>query len=220
MFTTLFFNPAKAQDRLEDPNFGFGASGSGTYLVGAAGYHLGQDAKAQNPETGFRLRNAMHFDSGAVVQIGYGRKFAHSNFRMQLDLTYFQSKLSDNAWKASGTTHNFFTAVTAYYDFMPEATITPFLGVGVGVLTPITNGTLDDTATSTKLSTQDIAVMGAKAVAGVSAKLSEKIDVSLEYAYLYSSDYHIRVTVEGLGERFTKTNLEDHIFTAGMRYSF
>jgi opacity protein-like surface antigen len=91
-----------------------------------------------------------------------------------------------------------FALANAYYDFSPDAKVTPFVGAGIGV-GRIDAGAADDTAFAYKLT------------GGVAAKFTDRVTGELAYNYKAAPD----LKLGGLDAKY-----RENAVTAGVRVKF
>lgn len=91
-----------------------------------------------------------------------------------------------------------FALANAYYDFSPDAQVTPFVGAGIGA-GKIDTGAADDTAFAYKLT------------GGVAAKLSDRVTGELAYNYKAAPD----LKLGGVDAKY-----RENAITAGVRMKF
>jgi OOP family OmpA-OmpF porin len=118
------------------------------------------------------------------------------------------------------------------YDFMPDSAISPFLGAGAGVAhgklqTLGQFSTVTGTLTAANPAIQNLSiddddtVFAYQAIAGLSWKASDRLNVDLTYRYLGGSDMDFASVGTGaLQPGVFSGDYSDQSVTLGLRYSF
>lgn len=150
------------------------------------------------------------FDDGFGVGIAYGRWFdSQRHWRGELELAYRENDVDEvSGVNADGEFNALTGMLNAYYDFTPDARLSPYVGVGVGYADIEADGValagpggLDD----------DDQVFAWQAMAGANYTLTDTVDLFGELRYLGSDD-----------PEFDKRESEYQSWSglAGLRYRF
>ncbi len=193
----LITTPAVAQDKLKTGWYG---ALSGSYL-------LPEDTDGPSNST-------LEYDQGFAIYGAAGYRFGNG-FRAEAELGYGKIDLERLRVGSTNATLNgdvdLYTATGAvYYDFATGSSFTPFVGLGAGFAhqksstVSATSGTT--TVTATGDSSTNLTGFGE---AGLSIKLSEKIDLVPSYRYQWIDDGD---------DGFDDTTA--HVFKVGLRYWF
>lgn len=176
------------------------------YFSAWGGYNALDDSDIETP--GADLTS--DFDDGFGVGAAYGRWFdPQRHWRGEVELSYRENDIDDVSGTSSDGEFTVFTGmVNGYYDFTPDARLSPYVGVGVGfadveadrVALP-GGGQIDD----------DDNVFAYQAMLGASYELTSSVDFFGEVRYLGTED-----------PEFGGRESEYETFTglAGVRYRF
>jgi opacity protein-like surface antigen len=116
------------------------------------------------------------------------------------------------------------TAMTAmlngYYDFANSSRFTPYLGAGIGATRTAVDMRYDD-GVSVLTADDDTIYLGYNLMAGVSAAVSDNIDLTLGYRWLSNlTDGEITYVDSVAGSSTVEGATEAHEVLAGVRYNF
>ncbi len=149
----------------------------------------------------------------AAYETGYGFNiatgYAGENVRAEFEFGYKQADMEKLTGPGGSVTTQGVDVtvmsymINGYYDFKNTTAVTPFIGVGVGVL----NGELKDAGTKTTDT-----VFGYSLATGLAFKASENVNIDLTYRYVGAgSDF----SKDGVSVAYGSSNI-----TAGIRYHF
>lgn len=176
------------------------------YLAAWGGYNTLEDSDIGFP--GSELGS--DFDGGFGAGVVYGRWFdTQRHWRGEVELGYRENDVDDVSGVGSDGEFNALTGmVNGYYDFLPDAGFSPYVGVGVGYADVEADGVglpgggeLDD----------DDGVFAYQAMVGANYQLTSNVDLYGEIRYLDTDDPEFD---GGESEYETFTGL------AGVRYRF
>lgn len=176
------------------------------YFSAWGGYNALGDSDIESP--GSDLES--DFDGGFGVGVAYGRWFdTQRHWRGEVELSYRENDVDDVSGVGSDGAFNALTGmVNGYYDFLPDARLSPYVGVGVGYADVEADGVglagggeLDD----------DDGVFAYQAMVGANYQLTSNVDFFGEVRYLDTDD-----------PEFDGRESEYETFTglAGVRYRF
>lgn len=182
------------------------AAGGPNYFSAWGGYNALEDSDIGSP--GIEVES--DFDGGFGVGVAYGRWFdTPRHWRGEVELGYRGNDVDDVSGVGSDGEFNALTGmVNGYYDFLPDARLSPYVGVGVGYADVEADGVglagggeLDD----------DDGVFAYQAMVGANYQLNPGVDLFGEVRYLDTDDLEFN---GGESEYESFTGL------AGVRYRF
>ena len=198
----LFALPAAAEDPMME----------GPYVRGAAGLFLPNEwsGDVNGAERTF------DFGTGPALGLAAGWKWAEG-LRAELEAGYRSASADEvNGVPGTGKVKLYPIMANLLYDFSTDGPIKPYIGAGAGIIP--TN--FNDVAPEAGIATYDESDtgFGAQAILGAAVPVAERLDLTLDYRYLYTSGLTI---AEGLlNQDVESINVKAHTIMAGLRYQF
>ena len=188
---------------------GASAQDSGWYGAIDLGYHWSDD---ENYDSALGPINVDPDDEWmGAARLGY-RLSPH--WRVELEGAYRPGEIpTGGLFGAGGNTEVWSLMGNVIVDFIPEGDISPFVGVGAGIAAAQADATV---APFIVLDDSD-ATWAWQAIAGVSAKATDRINVDLTYRYFETGEFNF-ANAGTAGPLSGKFN--DQSVTVGIRYSF
>lgn len=199
--TVLAVSAAEAQAEENYPYISL--SGGGTFFDDAE-----IDGGAVNSEFGL--------DAGWAVEGALGYRFT-DHYRGELEVGYREMGVDSilNSTTAAGDIKAWSGMFNVLYDIFPQARFTPYIGAGAGIgmvsyegVTPVNSTSLDD----------DEVVPLIQGIAGVSAKVSDQMDLFVNYQYVDSlagdADYNLEDGTQ------VDVDYDGSTVLGGFRYAF
>lgn len=185
------------------------------YVSGSAGLNLTQDVEFTDSTPGAASTGEFGIDGGAFVgALAFGGH-VNQNVRAEIELSYRTAESDSLTVDGVGTTNSVTSdldtmaaLVNAYYDFMPNEPINPYISVGVGVANHEVNNFV---VNGTPVSGGDDTVFAYQIGGGASFELDEEWDLTAGYRYFATQDVELGTT---------ELEYNAHEFTIGLRYSF
>ncbi|GFO63656.1 outer membrane protein [Geomonas paludis] len=150
----------------------------------------------------------LSFDPGFAVGGVLGYEFA-TGPRLEAEIAYRKSDTDElsapgfGSEKVDGDVGVTSYMINAYYDFSKEASVSPFVGVGLGILDGKLSDGFDDASDTT---------FGYQAMVGVTVKAAPNVNLDLSYRYQgAASDF----SVDGVDMSYGSSNI-----LAGVRVKF
>ncbi|WP_068081217.1 outer membrane protein [Polycladidibacter stylochi] len=172
------------------------------------------------------MKKAIHFNQGYGGKVFLGKTYGN-NLRLQTDVGFLTKELGKGAiGESEGRINLVTTTANVFWDYNNTSPITPFIGVGVGIATPINvDFKYSNPAIDMKLEAHDRAIAILQLQAGASYQVNPSLRFVADYAYLRSSQFHLKGEARNkLGSIvsccYTKSRLSEHLFSAGIRYDF
>ena len=186
------------------------AAEDGFYIGAAAGVNFAQDSKF-DLTTGSDP-SASH-DTGLTGLASGGYKF-ESGLRLEAELGYRDSDVDEvGGVDGDGDVSAISLMGNALYDFDLGSPITPYIGIGLGIaqvdfdgVSPVGGSAVDDDDTS-------IAYQG---IAGASLRLTDQLDLTLDYRYFAAPDVELSLNSGGRAD----SSYKSHNIMLGLRFSF
>lgn len=166
------------------------------------------------------------FSSGAGVRAALGHDWGA--FRLEGEIGYRRNNASNVnvttaaglpgvvSGPASGSVRATSYLANLLWDLDFGGKVTPYIGGGAGLVHvsyhninaggPITNGTSDDS-------------LGLQGIVGLAYALSDRVDFTLDYRYLYAADAQSLKVNDALGRTFT-AGYHNHMIMAGFTFRF
>jgi len=193
--TTLAASGAAAQD-------------TGWYGALDVGYHWSDDT---NFETGLGPVNLDGDDDWtAFARLGY-RLSPH--WRVELEGGWRPGALPEPTSTPVGEYEVMSLMGNVIVDFIPDGDLHPFIGLGAG----LARGNLGATSGVTVVVDDDDSTWAWQAIAGATAKASDRVQVDLTYRYFQTGDFDF-TNIGSAGPLSGSYN--DQSVTVGIRYSF
>ncbi|MBI1405385.1 MAG: OmpA family protein, partial [Caulobacter sp.] len=191
---------------------GASAQDAGWYGAIDLGYHWSDDTNYELGAGGSANVDPDDTWMGAA-RLGY-RLSPH--WRVELEGAYRPGDVPDGAVFTAGGNFEVFSLMgNVLFDFIPDGDLSPFVGVGGGIAgaqydtqDPPFNDFIVDDSDST---------WAWQAIAGVSAKATDRVNVDLTYRYFQTGDFNF--TNNGAAGPM-KGSYNDQSVTVGIRYSF
>jgi len=184
------------------------AQSSGLYSAFDLGYHQPENVTVTSALLGTTADVGMEGDWVGFARLGYR---VAPNWRVEFEVGSRPGNVDEAGVSGNFSALSFMA--NALYDFTPDGSFSPFLGVGVGAVKgrleafsfPVVDVANDDTA------------FAYQALAGFSAPVSDQLTLDLTYRYIETSDF-------GFENTFLagplKVGYSDQSLTFGLRYSF
>ncbi|UPU37804.1 outer membrane beta-barrel protein [Geomonas paludis] len=189
------------------------AASATSVMAAQAGPYVGVNAglaimHESDLDDGFGTTANLTFDPGFAVGGVLGYEFA-TGPRLEAEIAYRKcdtDKLSAPgipSAKVDGDVSVTSYMINAYYDFSKEASVSPFVGVGLGILDGKLSDGLEDASDTT---------FGYQAMVGVTVKAAPNVNLDLSYRYQgAASDF----SVDGVDMSYGSSNI-----LAGVRVKF
>ena len=182
------------------------AAAQGPYVGLAGGLAIFHDSDIDVRVPGFgTVSGEVEYDIGYGFNVSAGYKFD----QMRLEAEFGYNKADVDKISTAGVTESATGDVTimsyminAYYDMKLAAPITPFFGVGLGMI----NGDLED---------EEDTVFGYQLTAGVTSPINEFLNLDVYYRYQGASDFE--ADAAGMPVDFS---YDSSLVFAGLRYTF
>ena len=191
------------------------------YVGGHGGISIQQDSDLEDPAfpalgvTSFEVE----FDAGPLF--GFVAGYDFGNFRAEGEVTYRTNDIDDVVINGTavaglpgvtldGDVTSWAIMANGYYDIDTGTIVTPYIGGGIGV--QIVEADLRVTALGvTATADETDAVFAGQIAAGLAVEVMPKLDITVDYRFLISSDPDFD------GTEAENTN---HSIRAGVRYTF
>jgi len=170
------------------------AMAAGPYVGASAGFSVFHDSDVTVPGFG---SGEISYDLGAGLNVVAG--YDAGDFRGEAEFGYKTADVEDDTTEATVTSY----MLNGYYDFKGNAAVTPFVGLGIGLI----NGELEDGGDEV-----DDTVLGYQFSVGAAIKVASNVDLDLSYRYQSIID---DFTVSGVDISYGSSNL-----MAGVRLKF
>ncbi|WGM37839.1 OmpA family protein [Caulobacter sp. NIBR1757] len=187
---------------------GASAQDSGWYGAVDLGYHWSDDT---NYDSALGSINVDPDDSWmGAARLGY-RLSPH--WRVELEGAYRPGEIPAGGFFTGGDFEVWSLMGNVIVDLIPDGDLSPFVGVGAG----IAGAQADATVPPFLVVDDSDAVWAWQAIAGVTAKATDQINVDLTYRYFQTDDFEFENpgTAGPLSGKFN-----DQSVTVGIRYSF
>ncbi len=186
------------------------AAEDGFYIGAAAGVNIPQDSKF-DLATG--ADPSAELDKGPTGLATGGYRF-ESGLRFEAELGYRTSDVDDVAdVSGSGDVSALSLMGNALFDFDLDGPVTPFVGIGAGLahvdfdgVTPVGGSAVND----------DDLSLAVQAIAGAAVRLTDQLDLTLDYRYFAAPDVELSLDSGGRADSSYKT----HNIMLGLRFSF
>jgi OmpA-OmpF porin, OOP family len=191
-----------------------GASAQDTGWYGAVdlGYHWSDDIKVDTALLGPASVDPDDTWMGAA-RLGY-RLSPH--WRVELEGAYRPGDIPEGALLSGGGTAEVFSLMgNVLFDFLPDGDLSPFVGVGAGIAG--LQADANDPPTNAFIVDDSDSAWAWQAIAGFSAKATDRVNVDLTYRYFQTGDFSL--TNNGAAGNL-KGSFNDQSVTVGIRYSF
>lgn len=178
---------------------------AGPYFSGNLGVGFVNDVDVSDGVEKYELS----FDPGFGLSAAFGNTYPN-NFRAELELGYFKSDLDKvtlvgvGSEDLGGDGQLMTLMFNSYYDFIPEAMFSPFVGLGIGYA----NAELDLLGIS-----EDDDVLAYQAIAGGAFNLSKQLMLDLQYRFFDTEDLEFEAGIEA-------DSVRTHSLLIGLRYGF
>ncbi len=184
------------------------------YVSGSAGLTILEDATS----TDIFNNDIVKFDNGWNIGGAIGYDFGV--FRTELEVAYRNNNLDsvqvlniDLPFSGSFSSTSFL--VNGLIDIENKSSFTPYFGVGIGFAKLYVNDTKNEITNIISVN-DSTTVFAYKLTTGSAFKMSENIDITLDYAFLGTTEPGFE-TVNGF--KF-KSEYHSHNINAGIRYYF
>jgi outer membrane protein OmpA-like peptidoglycan-associated protein len=197
---------------------GASAEGVGWYVAGDAGYHETNDFSLSGPA--FTGKATLNGNWAGFARLGYQ---ITPHWRVEGEYGYRPTDVHTFtapglvAGRGSANANSYMGNVI--FDFMPDAKLDPFLGVGGGGVQ--SNAKLSGAVGSQSVSAGDNQTRGAwQGVAGVAWAVGPRLNIDFTYRYTASEDLSLKAVQNGAPIGSMKAKWADNSITVGLRYSF
>ena len=199
---TLLALPALAEDPMME----------GPYVRGAAGVFLPSEWSGDVNGT----ERTFDFGSGAALGLAAGWKWAEG-MRAELEAGYRGASVDEvNGVDGTGKVKLYPIMANLLYDFSTDGPIKPYIGAGAGIVPTNFNNVAPEAGIATY--DESDTGFGAQAIVGAAVPVAERLDLTLDYRYLFTSGLTI---AEGLlNQDVESINVKAHTIMAGLRYQF
>lgn len=193
---------------------GASVSFAAPYISGSLGAVWVTDSDVSEAEEGIAVDGEISFDTGVGIIAAVGNDF-DNGFRAEAEFGYRKNDMDEldatvyiygDAYSGSGSIDGDVTAIAlmanAFYDFMPQGKVSPFIGAGLGFAN--VEGELEG-------SEEDDNVFAYQAVAGVAFSVTQQMKIDVQYRYFATED----ADFDGTDFEYATNNA-----MVGLRYSF
>ena len=194
---------------------GASAEGVGWYVAADAGYHQTNDLNLSGG--GFGAKATLNGNWAGFARLGYQ---ITPHWRVEGEYGYRQTDVHSfsppGLLFGSGSVNANSYMGNIIYDFMPDATLNPFLGVGGGGVQ--SNAKLSGTVGTQSVSLGDNKTRGAyQGIAGVAWAVAPRLNIDFTYRYTASQDLSLNVVQGGAPAGSLKSKWADNSFSVGLR---
>lgn len=195
----------------------FAANMQGAYINGNLG-------ATKFPAITFKDSNNNSLSLSSKMGWGGGLAFGsqNDNLRIELAANYWANRnksatlspnLSSSLSTNNGTSSITLAMLNGYYDFVPQALFTPYLGLGVGAARFRTDMLFDD-SNKARVSHNDIAY---QAIVGATWDVAPRVKTNLDYRYLLTGPQ--RMSVNQLSSSMNlRSTYQSHRISVGLTY--
>ncbi len=188
---------------------GASAQDSGWYGAIDLGYHWSDDSNYDVP-VGTNPNVDPDDEWVGAARLGY-RLSPH--WRVELEGAYRPGEVPVGGDFNGGDLEVWSLMGNVIVDLIPDGDLSPFVGVGAGIAA----AQFDTTTPARFIVDESDAVWAWQAIAGVSAKATDRINVDLTYRYFQTDDFEF----QNLGTAGPMSgSFNDQSVTVGIRYSF
>jgi OOP family OmpA-OmpF porin len=198
---------------------GASAEGVGWYVAGDLGYHQTNDFNLTGP--GFSSKATLNGNYDLFGRLGY--QFT-PHVRAEFEYGYRPTDVHSFAppglvLQPSHANANSYMG-NIIFDFMPDATLNPFLGIGGGGVQPNTN--IQGLVGAQRYSATDTKLYGAyQGIVGVAWAVAPRLNVDFTYRYTATSENQsLAINQNSAPIGSLKSKWADNSFSVGLRYSF
>lgn len=182
----------------------------GWYVSGAGGASWLHDASIEAPGVNLDAE----YDMGWTGLLGVGYGFGN-NLRTELELGYRSNDIDSISGLAgsTGDAQASSAMINLLYDFANRSPLTPYLGVGAGMVNVDYDGVAPVAATTVS---DDDTVGAVQGIVGVDWAVADQLSVFGQYNYLHAFEPEVRT----VANTPIDTEYQNSSFVVGLRYSF